>query len=57
LFAAHADLDLISQQQTRNYLRAKRPDVVIMAAGRVGGIMANDSSPANFITENLALSI
>jgi GDP-L-fucose synthase len=57
LFAAHSDLDLTSQQQTQNYLSAVRPDVVIMAAGRVGGILANDSLPANFLAENLAMAL
>jgi GDP-L-fucose synthase len=57
LFAAHRDLDLTCQQQTRNYLSAMRPDVVIMAAGRVGGILANDSLPANFLAENLAMAL
>ena len=57
LCAGHADLDLTSQQQTRNYFSAMRPDVVIMAAGRVGGILANDTLPANFLAENLAMAL
>jgi GDP-L-fucose synthase len=54
---ARSDLDLTSQQQTRDCLCALRPDAVIMAAGRVGGILANDSLPANFLAENLAMAL
>jgi GDP-L-fucose synthase len=57
LSAAHRDLDLTCQQRTRNYLCDMRPDVVIMAAGRVGGILANASWPANFLAENLAMAL
>jgi GDP-L-fucose synthase len=57
LVAEHRDLDLTRQEQTENYLSAVRPDVVIMAAGRVGGILANDRYPANFLAENLAMAL
>jgi GDP-L-fucose synthase len=57
LSAPRSELDLTSQQQTRDYLCAVRPDAVIMAAGRVGGILANDRFPANFIAENLAMEL
>jgi GDP-L-fucose synthase len=57
LSAARSELDLTSQEETRDYLSAARPDAVIMAAGRVGGILANDSFPANFIAENLAIAL
>ncbi len=57
LVAARSDLDLTRQDQVESYLSAKRPDVVIMAAGRVGGILANDSFPVNFLAENLAMAL
>ena len=57
LAVARSGLDLTSQQQTRDCLCAMRPDAVIMAAGRVGGILANDSLPANFLAENLAMAL
>jgi GDP-L-fucose synthase len=57
LSAPRSELDLTSQKETRDYLGAVRPDAVIMAAGRVGGILANDSLPANFIAENLAMAL
>ena len=57
LVADHSAVDLTRQDQTENYLSGARPDVVIMAAGRVGGILANNSYPANFIAENLAMAL
>jgi len=44
LVAERRDLDLTRQEATENYFRSTRPDVVVMAAGRVGGILANLSS-------------
>jgi GDP-L-fucose synthase len=50
------ELDLTRQDQTERYLSATRPEVVIMAAGRVGGILANDKNPASFLADNLAMA-
>lgn len=49
-------LDLTDQQATRRFFEEQRPDVVILAAARVGGIMANASYPASFIQENLSIA-
>jgi GDP-L-fucose synthase len=57
LVAERAELDLTRQDQAERYLSAARPDVVIMAAGRVGGILANDQYPANFLADNLAMAL
>ena len=57
LLADRNELDLTRQDQTERYLSAARPDVVIMAAGRVGGIFANDNYPVNFLDENLAMAL
>lgn len=51
----HAELDLTSQQAVRNFMQAERPDVVILAAAKVGGIHANNTYPADFIYENLMI--
>ena len=51
----HAELDLTDQAAVRAYMRAERPDVVILAAAKVGGILANNSYPAEFIYENLMI--
>jgi GDP-L-fucose synthase len=57
LVADRHELDLTRQDQTERYLSAARPDVVIMAAGRVGEILANDQYPANFLADNLAMAL
>ena len=51
----HAELDLTSQVAVRDFMQAERPDVVILAAAKVGGIMANNTYPADFIYENLMI--
>jgi hypothetical protein len=48
LVAERSELDLTRQDQTERYLSVTRPDVVTMAAGRVGGILANDTTPREF---------
>lgn len=50
-----AELDLTDQAAVRDFLAAERPDQVILAAARVGGIVANNSYPAQFIYENLMI--
>lgn len=52
----HALLDLTDQAAVRGFLQAERPDVVILAAARVGGILANDRYPADFIYDNLMIA-
>ncbi|WP_435201438.1 GDP-L-fucose synthase [Qipengyuania sp. 902] len=51
----HAELDLTDQAAVRAFIQAERPDVVILAAARVGGIHANSIYPANFIYDNLMM--
>ena len=50
-------VDLTNQSQTENWLVEKKPDAVFLAAGHVGGIFANDTYPADFITDNLAIGL
>jgi len=50
-----AELDLTDQAAVRAFLQAERPDAVILAAARVGGIHANNSYPAEFLYENLMI--
>ena len=52
----HADLDLTDQAAVRAFMQAERPDVVILAAAKVGGIHANDTYPAEFIHDNLMIA-
>lgn len=51
----HLELDLSDQAAVRAFMQAERPDVVILAAAKVGGILANNSYPAEFIYENLMI--
>jgi GDP-L-fucose synthase len=55
--ADHSELDLTRQDQTERFFEATKPDAVFMAAGRVGGILANDSYPAAFLGDNLAMAL
>jgi len=51
----HAELDLTRQSDTELFFEMERPDYVVMAAARVGGIKANITYPAEFIYENIAI--
>jgi GDP-L-fucose synthase len=51
----HAELDLTNQQQVRDFFAEERPDYVILAAAKVGGIHANNTYPAEFIYDNLMI--
>lgn len=55
LVADRAQLDLLQQNQVRDFFTATRPDEVVLAAAKVGGIHANNQFPADFIYENLML--
>lgn len=52
LSPARRELDLLDASATRDYLRRHRPEIVVHAAGRVGGIQANIAAPVAFLTEN-----
>ena len=51
----HAELDLTSQAAVEDFFAAEKPDYVFLAAARVGGIHANNTYPAEFIRDNLAI--
>ncbi len=51
----HATLDLRNTAEVEAWVGETRPDVVVMAAARVGGILANDSYPADFLYDNLMI--
>ena len=50
-------LDLRRQAEVERWMHAQRPDVVFMAAARVGGILANSRRPGDFLYDNLAIQI
>jgi GDP-L-fucose synthase len=51
----HAELDLTDEHATRAFFQEQKPDYVFLAAAKVGGIVANNSFPAEFIRDNLAI--
>ncbi len=51
----HAQLDLTRQAEVEKFFAAERPAYVVLAAARVGGIQANNTRPAEFLTENLLI--
>lgn len=55
LTASRDELDLLSQTSVRDFLNQQKPDAVILAAAKVGGIHANNKYPAQFIYENLQI--
>ncbi|MCZ8137567.1 MAG: GDP-L-fucose synthase [Porphyrobacter sp.] len=55
LVAPRAELDLMDQAATRAWFAAHRPEVVVVAAAKVGGILANDTQPADFLYDNLMI--
>ena len=55
LLRTHAELDLTDERATRAFFEAERPEYVFLAAAKVGGIVANNAYPAEFIRDNLAI--
>jgi nucleoside-diphosphate-sugar epimerase len=51
----HAELNLTDQAAVREFMQSEKPDVVILAAAKVGGIHANNTYPADFIYNNLMI--
>src|SRR5690348_10240394 len=55
--ASSAALDLRDLAATRAFVQRERPDVVIIAAARVGGILANARQPVEFLADNLRIQL
>jgi GDP-L-fucose synthase len=55
LTAARSDLDLGDQRAVREWFAREKPDAVFLAAAKVGGILANDTYPADFLYDNLMI--
>jgi GDP-L-fucose synthase len=56
LTAEHKDVDLTRQAETEHYMAVAKPNVVFVAAGRVGGIYANSTFPVDFLGDNIAIA-
>lgn len=57
LTVARDAVDLTNQAQTEEWILRQRPDAIILAAGRVGGIHANNAFPADFLADNIAIAL
>jgi GDP-L-fucose synthase len=55
ILRTHAELDLIDAAATQRFFQTERPEVVFLAAAKVGGILANNTYPADFVRDNLAI--
>jgi len=55
LLKTHSELDLMNQAAVEAFFQAEKPDAVILAAAKVGGIGANSAYPVEFIAENLVI--
>ncbi len=57
LLPSRAEVDLTNQAQTQAWFQQNKPEVVFVAAAKVGGILANKTYPADFIRDNLAIAL
>jgi GDP-L-fucose synthase len=55
ILRTHAELDLTDGPAVSHFFASERPEYVVVAAARVGGILANSTYPADFVRENLAI--
>ncbi len=55
LLRTHAELDLADREAVLDFISEQQPHYVVLAAAKVGGILANDTSPADFIRDNLEI--
>jgi GDP-L-fucose synthase len=55
LLQTHTQLDLADRESVRAFFRDEKPEYVVLAAAKVGGILANDTYPADFIRDNLEI--
>jgi GDP-L-fucose synthase len=57
LMRTHKELDLTNQTQVQSFFQQEKPDYVILAAAKVGGIHANNTYPADFIYQNMMIEV
>ena len=57
VYAPRRELDLRNSEEVDRFMAQAKPDAVFAAAGKVGGIRANSTYPAEFITDNLAIAL
>jgi len=55
IYRTHSELDLLNQIEVENFFKTEKPEYVVLAAAKVGGIVANNTYRADFIYENLQI--
>ena len=55
IYKTHQELDLVNQEEVESFFKKEKPEYVILAAAKVGGIVANNTYRADFIYENLQI--
>lgn len=55
ILRTHKDLDLTNEKVTHDFFKSEKPEYIFLAAAKVGGILANQTYPADFIRENLLI--
>jgi len=55
VYRTHKELDLLNQTAVESFFKEEKPEYVILAAAKVGGIVANNTYRADFIYENLQI--
>jgi GDP-L-fucose synthase len=57
IFRTHAELDLLNQRAVEEFFQAEKPEYVFLAAAKVGGIVANNTYPVDFLQDNLRIQM
>tara|TARA_B100000242_G_scaffold283392_1_gene245611 strand:+ start:111 stop:1256 length:1146 start_codon:yes stop_codon:yes gene_type:complete len=57
IYAEKKKLDLLDKRKVENFIKRKKPDIIVNCAGRVGGILANSSYPVEFLNENIEIQL
>lgn len=55
IYKTHKELDLTNQEKVNEFISEEKPDLVILAAAKVGGININNKDPASFLMENIII--
>ena len=56
-FVTKKKLNLLNQNKVENFIKSKKPDVIINCAGKVGGILANSTYPVEFLNDNIFIQL
>lgn len=57
IFRTHTELDLLDQKAVENFFQSVKPEYVFLAAAKVGGIVANNTYPVDFLQDNLRIEM